>query len=136
MKRKKYIWKCKMVLYASAFMLAVSTGLMIGNGLGSRVDMETTSFDIRTMSLTSAATKSGKTEKQKKLIEVKTNKVSENKTGEIKNVSLKQKTWYLPTEQGRITTYPNYGHVAYDITSSRGQGEVIYPIASGQISAI
>ena len=44
--------------------------------------------------------------------------------------------WHLPTEIGYITTYPNYGHVAYDITSWRGTGETIYPIANGTVSSI
>ena len=44
--------------------------------------------------------------------------------------------WYLPTEVGRISQYPNYGHVAYDITSPRGTAEVIHPVANGVISGI
>ena len=46
------------------------------------------------------------------------------------------RVWYLPTENGSITTYPNYGHVAYDITSWRGTAETIYPIANGVVSGI
>lgn len=49
---------------------------------------------------------------------------------------IKKPTWRLPTEQGRVTTYPNPGHVAYDITSGRGTAETIYPIADGNISNI
>ena len=133
---KKYIRRCNQILYTSATMLALSTILMLGSSVGLRNDVETTSFDIRTMSLTSAAMKSGKAGKEKKLIEVDLSKVSENNKGNKTNLSLGNKTWYLPTEQGRITTYPHYGHIAYDITSPRGQGEVIYPVASGQISSI
>lgn len=44
--------------------------------------------------------------------------------------------WRLPTEQGIITQYPSYGHVALDITSRRGIYETIYPIADGTISSI
>lgn len=44
--------------------------------------------------------------------------------------------WYLPTEMGQITQYPHYGHVAYDITSPRGYGETIHPVANGVISGI
>ena len=44
--------------------------------------------------------------------------------------------WYLPTEVGRISQYPNYGHVAYDITSPRGTQETIHPVANGVISGI
>lgn len=44
--------------------------------------------------------------------------------------------WYLPTEMGQISQYPHYGHVAYDITSPRGYGETIHPVANGVISGI
>ena len=44
--------------------------------------------------------------------------------------------WYLPTEMGRITQNPSYWHVAHDITSPRGTGETIHPIANGTISGI
>ncbi|MBP5678281.1 MAG: peptidoglycan DD-metalloendopeptidase family protein [Bacilli bacterium] len=44
--------------------------------------------------------------------------------------------WYLPTENGNVTTYPNYGHVAYDITSWRGTAETIFPVANGTVSGM
>jgi len=44
--------------------------------------------------------------------------------------------WYLPTEVGRVTQSPNYGHVALDITSYRGTAEVIHPVANGVVSGI
>ena len=44
--------------------------------------------------------------------------------------------WYLPTEIGRVTQNPHYGHVALDITSYRGTNEVIHPVANGIISGI
>lgn len=44
--------------------------------------------------------------------------------------------WYLPVEMGRISQSPNYGHNAYDITSPRGMGETIHPVANGVISGI
>ena len=47
-----------------------------------------------------------------------------------------KRIWYLPTQYGNITTYPNSGHVAYDITSWRGTAETVYPIANGTISGI
>ncbi len=46
------------------------------------------------------------------------------------------RVWYLPTERGRISQYPHYGHNAYDITSPRGSNEVIFPVANGVISSI
>lgn len=44
--------------------------------------------------------------------------------------------WYLPTDHGTITTYPNYSHVALDITSDEGYNANIYPIANGTVSGI
>lgn len=45
-------------------------------------------------------------------------------------------TWRLPTEQGYITQYVHYNHIALDITSGRGTNERIYPVADGVISSI
>lgn len=45
-------------------------------------------------------------------------------------------TWRLPVEIGTITTWPQYNHVALDITSWRGTGETIYPVADGVITGI
>ena len=44
--------------------------------------------------------------------------------------------WHLPTEMGTISQNPHYSHMALDITSPRGSGEVIYPVADGVISGI
>ncbi len=44
--------------------------------------------------------------------------------------------WRLPTEQGYITQYTNYNHIAIDLTSGRGTNERIYPVADGTISGI
>ena len=59
-----------------------------------------------------------------KLEEVKQEVKEEPKPVENKRI------WYLPTEMGRVSQYPSWGHVAYDIT------ENIFPIANGVISAI
>ena len=45
-------------------------------------------------------------------------------------------TWHLPTEMGIITQNPHYTHMALDITSPRGSGEMIYPVYDGVISGI
>ena len=53
---------------------------------------------------------------------------------EIKNEYIP--TWHLPTEMGIISQNPHYSHMALDITSPRGSGEVIYPVYDGVISGI
>lgn len=57
-------------------------------------------------------------------------------TEEAAKENTPRKIWYLPTENGSVTTYPNPGHVAYDIVSWRGSGETVFPIANGTISGI
>ena len=52
------------------------------------------------------------------------------------NSDVPRQIWYLPTEVGRVTQYPQYGHVAYDITSYRGYAETIHPVANGVVSGI
>ena len=44
--------------------------------------------------------------------------------------------WRLPTEIGRVTQSPHFGHAALDISSPRGSGEFIFPVANGVISGI
>lgn len=51
-------------------------------------------------------------------------------------VIIPENPWHLPTEVGIVSQYPSYYHVAYDITSPRGVGEAIYPVANGVISGI
>lgn len=58
------------------------------------------------------------------------------KTENSQPVNIPRRVWYLPTEIGTITQWPNYGHVAYDLTSWRGMGETIHPVANGTISGI
>lgn len=58
------------------------------------------------------------------------------KTPNAQDPAVPRKIWYLPTEIGYVTQWPNYGHVAYDITSWRGTMETIHPIANGTISGI
>lgn len=67
------------------------------------------------------------------------NNFAENELSPIKsieNTSSPKAIWYLPTEIGRITQNPSYGHVAYDITSFRGSQETIFPVANGVVSGI
>jgi len=48
----------------------------------------------------------------------------------------KKRIWYLPCEIGTISGGITYYHYALDITSPRGQNELVYPVASGVISDI
>ena len=77
------------------------------------------------------------------IIEVKEeNKESEDNIIQVENVEEVDETivvenpWHLPTETGIVSQYPHYGHSAYDITSSRGSNEIIYPVANGVITNI
>lgn len=77
------------------------------------------------------------------IIEVKEeNKESEDNLIQVENVEEVDETivvenpWHLPTETGIVSQYPHYGHSAYDITSSRGSNEIIYPVANGVITNI
>ena len=51
-------------------------------------------------------------------------------------VTPRRSFWRLPIEQGTISTYPHFGHVAYDMYSTRGVRETIHPIANGTVSNI
>ena len=58
--------------------------------------------------------------------------VQNNSVATVENKQI----WYLPVEMGRVSQAPRYGHNAYDITSPRGTGETIHPVANGVISNI
>lgn len=58
------------------------------------------------------------------------------KTNTVATLEAPKQVWYLPTEVGTLTSYVTASHFALDITSPRGQSEVIYPIANGVISSI
>ena len=51
-------------------------------------------------------------------------------------LELNKSHWRLPIEEGQITQYPNSWHIAYDMISPKGYGEVIHPIANGVVSSI
>lgn len=130
-------FKYKFILTMSIFLLVISIVLETGGVLTLSNSLMTTSVDIKQMSTANVAMKSGVSTTYKKIIEVKNNETIKE-TGQIKNISnpVNERVWYLPTEYGTITSYPSYGHVAYDITSPRGTQEVIYPVARGIISSI
>ena len=58
------------------------------------------------------------------------------KANTVRTLEPAKQVWYLPTEVGTLTSYVTASHFALDITSPRGQSEVIYPIANGVISSI
>ena len=58
------------------------------------------------------------------------------KNNSVATLEAPKRIWYLPTEVGRITSCVSASHFALDITSYRGEGEPIYPVANGVISSI
>ena len=150
------IYKNNSILILSVALFIISIGLITNTTLSFSSSFQITNIDIRQISPTKVANKNGIIDDSRKIVEVKlgtqnvpaseNNQEEKNTKGndkpremqEIKNISnsVPTKIWYLPTEYGIITTYPNYYHVAFDITSPRGSNEIIYPIANGQISSI
>lgn len=136
-KRELYQFKSKCILMTSVFLLLLSV-VLTSNSIVSIGNFELTSINIKEMATASVSVKIGEATLKKKLIEVKDIPSTKEEDTEIKNVSniVNTKIWYLPTEIGIVTQYPNYSHVAFDITSPRGSSEIIYPIAAGVISGI
>ena len=133
---KNSINKKQFILHTSIFILLISVGLIANTILNYETTFELTSINIKEMSTASVAKKIGAAS-NKKIIEV-TNEIEEEQTVEVRNISneVNDRVWYLPVEMGQVTTYPNYYHTAFDITSPRGYGETIYPVAAGTISSI
>lgn len=143
----------KVIIFISILLLSVSIGLQVRDYMES-LEPYTVSYEyinIKDMTQPHVATKVS----HETTVDSLLNKVEQN-LGTIEEVAMKnpleptplpvasnsaatvpnKKIWYLPTQYGQITQYPNYGHVAYDLTSWRGTGETIYPIANGTISGI
>ncbi|MBO5120697.1 MAG: peptidoglycan DD-metalloendopeptidase family protein [Bacilli bacterium] len=157
----KYIRRGKIILSISMLLLITAIGLFIvrNTNLSSK-DFTLTyeTIDIKTMGIAKVSLKkAGKDnifstivsalEKNSSIKEVSLVEEKEPST-EIKQPVVEtspavtpvakptKPTWRLPTEQGYITQYAHYNHIALDITSPRGTNERIYPVAVGVISSI
>ena len=65
-----------------------------------------------------------------------TNKVEAVQTPVVKESQKPKQVWRLPTQMGRVTQNPHYGHAALDITSPRGSNEYIFPVANGKVTGV
>ena len=153
MLNQEFTVKQKIVLFMSFLFLATSVGIQIKNYYDNQptYTINYESVNIKNMTEPHVATKVINQKQTSDLltsIQTTLNQVEEALKGspiEIEDfpateVSYKREEptqiWYLPTENGSVTTFPNVGHVAYDITSWRGTAETVYPIADGTISGI
>lgn len=140
MKKSAYTKK-KIIVFTSTFLLLVASYLFITKELkvnGNKTSLIFESFNIKNISTVQVAFKNGNIMSTNEEIinykeEFSTNQ-GENNQIEL-SVNLGPK-WQLPTHYGYITNYPNYYHIAYDITSPNGINESIYPIADGVVSGI
>ena len=149
---KKSELKNKIVLTFSMFILILSMGLYAyKNHDFSDFELKYEYVNIKDMALVQVAKKEkssnlisdilkvGNTNSEIKEVKLeKINKVEESKMPSTVNslADKPKKIWYLPTEIGIISQYPSYGHMAYDITSPRGQAENIFPVANGVVSSM
>lgn len=149
MKEKRYEIMKNLVISLSIFFFLVAIDLMVSKNQSFDVyqSLEYEYINIKDMTVNAVSIKSQN--KGFSLWVEETNAQEENsfvvnKLTPVDFVSVRKpeekkevrRIWYLPTEQGVISQYPRYGHVAYDITSPRGSGEVIFPVANGVVSSI
>lgn len=155
----KYIRRGKFILSISFVFLITAIGLFVVKNMDfsskQKFALAYETIDIKTMGVAKVSLKKASKdnifttivsalETNSKLTEVA---LADNKTkieeetkeepvAEVVPVTPPKPTWRLPTEQGYITQYAHYNHIALDITSSRGTNERIYPVADGVISSI
>lgn len=136
--------KQQLIVVISLTFLIISIFLQVDEYLANKepYTISYESVNIRDMTEPHIATKISKTGQEAEIYkelgdvaEVKMESLNLSAT-DTTNSGKPTRIWYLPTQNGRITTYPNMGHVAYDITSWRGTAETIYPVAEGTISGI
>ena len=154
---KKNEFKKKIVITFSMFILILSMGLYAYKDYDNNAfELKYEYINIKDMALVQVATKTkssyllsdllkiGNTNDKIKGIDLESvNKDSADKVQESAmpvtasaQVTANKEVWHLPTEIGIVTQYPSYGHMAYDITSPRGQAENIFPVASGVVSSM
>ena len=150
-----YIKRGKIILSISMLFLMIAIVIFTienTNVLTTKYELSYETIDIKTMGVAKVSLKKTKEDSANKTIfsskkdsiltevtlEAATDMAKkEEKTKTISNELIIQKpTWRLPTEQGYITQYAHFGHIALDITSARGTNERIYPVADGIITSI
>lgn len=153
--RDKYILRGKITIAFSIIIIAISCGIDlylfdINNKIDYKIGYE--SINVKDMATANIAVKK---EKEKSGISEIINTYQKMVHAEVpkeislpsididynveENTSLEEeqkRIWYLPCEIGNISSSVTYSHYALDITSPRGQNEVIYPVADGIISSI
>lgn len=150
-----YIKRGKIILSISMLFLMIAIVIFSienTNTLNTKYELSYETIDIKTMGVAKVSLKKTKEDSADKTIftskkdsilteitleDTATLAKKEEITTTISNEAAPQKPiWRLPTEQGRITQYAHFGHIALDITSARGTNEIIYPVADGIITSI
>lgn len=139
-----YILRGKILIAFSFILLITSVGFTVAPTMttDNEFDFNYEYINIKDMATTSVAKKIDDSNIIKDLFKPVENKgtISESKLpikqNTIQTLSVPKKIWHLPTEMGRVTQNPRYGHVALDITSPRGSYENIFPVANGVVSGI
>lgn len=150
----KYIRRGKFILSISFVFLITAIGLFVVRNTNLSQDKDYTlayeTIDIKTMGVAKVSLKKtsednifstivSALETNSTLTEVAlvSNPTTTEETAKVVQTAAQTKpTWRLPTEQGYITQYAHYNHIALDITSARGTNERIYPVADGVITSI
>lgn len=135
---KKLTEKQQFIVVISLTFLIISIFVQIDEYLANKepYTISYESVNIRDMTKPHIATKISKTGQEAEIYK-ELGDVAEVNMGSLRQPATEvsqKRVWYLPTQYGSITTYPNMGHVAYDITSWRGTAETIYPVAEGVVS--
>lgn len=144
---EKYILKGKVIMTIATLFIIIGMGLYTYKNMDlnkNDYNFKLETFDIKQMATAKVAIKQERTIKltaaKKETSKVQAvklvNKNQEEQTETTQISTPNYPTWRLPTEQGHITQYAHYGHIALDITSARGTNEAIYPVADGVISGI
>lgn len=149
-----YIIKGKFILSLSAIFIVLSISFYAFKNINfskEEYNLAYETIDIQTMAVTKVAVKKGKSADLLSIINPEKSTTSTLKAVSLLNKNDSQQnydspkvsklnnvtpSWRLPTEQGYITQYAHYNHIALDITSARGSNETIYPVANGTITSI
>lgn len=134
----------KLIITLSIALLFISAYLFTSKEIGKEQPLDNLiieSVNIKNISVAKIAYKNGTSNKTATEVTTENtnqtvNSNSQEKEPSVQQLNVPQVSWQLPTRTGRISQYPNYSHVALDITSPNGVYETIYPVAPGKVSGI
>ncbi len=139
-----YIAKGKAIIMIAMSFLLLASGLEVFSNMG---NISITELDFQYMSTKQVKDISTKAKNYTSVLNdvfnqqiysdlVKTSSLDSVNDIKSSKILTNEDIWHLPTKTGEVTTMPSSNHIAYDITSKNGTGEMVFPVSDGVVSGM